>query len=317
MESHNRTHSAFADPVAQVELATHASRNDSRIFWFVRLDSNPEHWFSFFRRILGGAGLTTAVSDKVAENMRSAHSLPISSALLLSLFLLTGCGGTSGSGGLGRPPTLFLNTVVSGLSSPVDLQFPNDNTGRFFVVEQPGTIRIIKNGTPLPVSFLDIRSKVDFGGEKGLLGLAFHPSYGQNRRFSLNYDRISAGQMQTVIAQYQASASDPDQADPNSERIVLTVNHPFSNHKGGQLAFGPDGFLYIGLGDGGSEGDPLGNGQSLQTLLGKMLRIDVDHMDSGLQYAIPGDNPFVSGGDLPEIWAYACAIPGVFLRARQ
>ncbi len=207
---------------------------------------------------------------------------------------------------------MALTLVVSGLSFPVDLQTPDDNTGRLFVVEQTGAIRIIANGSLLPTPFLDISSKVDAGGEKGLLGVAFHPNYTQIPRFYLNYDRLFGGQMQTVIAEYQVSATDPNQADPATERILLTVNQPFPNHKGGQLAFGLDGFLYIGLGDGGGAGDPRGNGQNLLTLLGKMLRIDVDHTSPGLQYAIPGDNPFVSGGGLLEIWAYGLRNPWRF-----
>jgi glucose/arabinose dehydrogenase len=211
------------------------------------------------------------------------------------------------------PPTNFsLTTLISGLNGPVDLQLPNDNTGRFFVVEQSGTIRIIANGSLLSGHFLDIATKVTTGSEMGLLGLAFHPSYSQNRRLFVNYNRTVGGQLQTVIAEYQASASDANQADATSERILLTVNQPFPNHKGGQLAFGPDGLLYIGLGDGGSGGDPFGNGQSLQTLLGKMLRIDVDHTDAGLQYAIPADNPFAAGGGLREIWAYGLRNPWRF-----
>jgi glucose/arabinose dehydrogenase len=199
--------------------------------------------------------------------------------------------------------------VVSGLSSPVDFQAPNDGSGRFFVVQQPGSVRILLNGALLATAFLDVSSKVDFGGEKGMLGLAFHPQFPQNHLFYVHYDRLSGAQMQSVIAEYQVSASDSNQADPASERILLTVNQPFPNHKGGQIAFGPDGFLYIGFGDGGSGGDPLGNGQNLQTLLGKMLRIDVDHMDRGLQYAIPPTNPFAGGGGLPEIWAYGLRNP--------
>jgi len=194
----------------------------------------------------------------------------------------------------------------------VDLQFPDDNTGRMFIVEQGGTIRIATNGSLAATPFLDIASKVHSGGEMGLLGLAFHPQFPQNHLFYVHYDRMSGGQLQSVIAEYHVSASDVNQADPNSERIVLTVDQFFSNHKGGQIVFGPDGFLYIGLGDGGSEGDPLGNGQNLQTLLGKMLRIDVDQQSGGNQYAIPVDNPFVSGGGLPEIWAYGFRNPWRF-----
>ncbi len=231
--------------------------------------------------------------------------------------LAGGCSG-SGSSTISNPgppvpvPPLSLTTVVTGLSNPVDFQQPNDGTNRFFVVEQAGTIRIIQAGAVLPAAFLDIRSKVLFDGEQGLLGLAFHPNYRQNRLFYVNYVRNSSGQTQTIIAEYSASLLDPNQADPSSERILLTVNQPFSNHKGGQLVFGPDGFLYIGLGDGGSGGDPLGNGQSLQTLLGKMLRIDVNVTSGGRQYGIPPDNPFAAGGGLPEIWAYGLRNPWRF-----
>jgi len=240
---------------------------------------------------------------------------------LLFISLLSGCGGGHSSPSPSptpsptptpTPTTVALTTVVSGLVNPVDLQTPDDNSGRLFVVEQTGTIRIISNGALLSGNFLDITSKVDFGGEKGLLGVAFHPNYSQSGRFYLNYDRISSGQMETVIAEYKVLATDPNQADPASERILLTVNQPFPNHKGGQLAFGPDGFLYIGLGDGGSEGDPLGKGQNLQTLLGKMLRIDIDHTDLQLQYAIPPGNPFASGGGFAEIWAYGLRNPWRF-----
>ncbi len=228
----------------------------------------------------------------------------ISSLVFLMLFV-SGCGG-SGSFSTtppAGPSIIALAPFVNGFSGPTDFQSPDDGSGRIFIVQQTGTIRVISGGSLLTSSFLDITSKVNFdGAEQGLLGLAFHPSYSQNRRFYLNYDRLSSGQIQTVMAEYQAS-TDPNVADPASERILLTVDQPFPNHKGGQLAFGPDGFLYIGLGDGGSGGDPLGNGQNRQTLLGKILRIDVDHADTGIQYAIPVDNPFVGGSDRGEIWA--------------
>jgi glucose/arabinose dehydrogenase len=229
---------------------------------------------------------------------------------------LVGCG-DSGSNSMtpapppAPPPTnLVLNNVVGGLTSPVGLQVANDGSGRLFVLEQPGTIRIISNGTLVQTPFLDISSKVDFGGEKGLLGLAFHPNYSQNHLFYVNYTAPSP--LRTIIAKYQTSA-DPDKADANSERILLRVDQPFDNHNGGQLAFGPDGFLYIGLGDGGNGGDPLGNGQNLGALLGKVLRIDVDNTSTGLQYAIPPDNPFKSMSSAkPEIWAYGFRNPWRF-----
>jgi glucose/arabinose dehydrogenase len=234
---------------------------------------------------------------------------------LAFLCWLQACGSNSKTQpppGGGPPPTLALTPVVSGLSSPVDLQFPNDSTGRMFIVQQAGTIRIATNGSLVATPFLDITSKVNSGGEMGLLGLAFHPQFTQNHLFYVHYDRSVAGQVQSVIAEYHVSASDVNLADPNSERILLTVDQPFTNHKGGQIVFGPDGFLYIGFGDGGSGGDPMGNGQNLQTLLGKMLRIDVDHQSGGKQYAIPPTNPFASGGGLPEIWAYGLRNPWRF-----
>ena len=234
-----------------------------------------------------------------------------------ALALLPGCGGgTASTPPPATPPppggSLALTTVVSGLSNPVGMERPpGDN--RFFVVEQRGTIRILENGALHSGNFLDIQSLVNFDGqEQGLLGITFHPNYSTNRRFYLNYTRDLGGK-ETVIAEYQTSASDPSQADPTSERILIVENQPFANHKAGQLAFGPDGFLYIGLGDGGSGGDPLGNGQNLFTFLGKVLRIGVDPpFASGLQYAIPTDNPFVGGGGLPEIYAYGLRNPWRF-----
>lgn len=244
---------------------------------------------------------------------------------LIGLFFLLACGGGNiggggvvtpppgGGGGGGGTPQIALTQVVTGLSSPLDLQASPDNTNRLFVVEQGGRIKIIQNGAVAATPFLDISSKVTNSGEMGLLGLAFHPSYAQNRKFYVNYVRTNAGQRQTVIAEYLTTSTDANVADPNSERIMLVQNQPFDNHKGGQLAFGPDGFLYIGLGDGGSSGDPNGNGQNTQTLLGKMLRISVDPpFATGKQYGIPGDNPFFASGGLPEIWAYGFRNPWRF-----
>jgi|SRR5437868_770034 glucose/arabinose dehydrogenase len=246
--------------------------------------------------------------------MRYLRALPGISLLLSTLLLLPGCGGSSNSSPppAPGPASVSLAPFVSGLQSPLDLQTPDDGSGRMFVVEQGGTIRIISAGAVVSPAFLDISSKVNFdGAEQGLLGVTFHPDFAQSGRFYVNYDRLSSGQMQTVIAEYQLSANS-NQADPASERILLTVNQPFPNHKAGQLAFGADGLLYFGLGDGGGGGDPLGNGQSTQTLLGKMLRIDVDHTSGSLPYAIPSDNPFVSGGGLPEIWAFGFRNPWRF-----
>jgi glucose/arabinose dehydrogenase len=207
------------------------------------------------------------------------------------------------------PPILALKMVVAGLTNPLDFETAKDGTGRLFVVEQAGTIRIIQRGALLPGPFLNITNLVESGGEEGLLGLTFHPLYKTNGRFFVNYTRRVNGQLQTVIAEYHVSSTDPNKADPRRKKI-LVIDQPFDNHNGGQLAFGPDKFLYIALGDGGSVGDPLGNGQNLGTLLGKLLRIDVD---SGTPYVIPPDNPFVGNPSARgEIWAYGLRNPWRF-----
>ncbi|HET9314755.1 MAG TPA: PQQ-dependent sugar dehydrogenase, partial [Vicinamibacteria bacterium] len=207
----------------------------------------------------------------------------------------------SGSCAAGTPvsgtPSLTTTLVVSGLREPLDVQAPPGDRNRLFVVEQRGRIRIVRGGAIVPTPFLDISSQVVFGGEQGLLGLAFHPQYAQNGRFFVNYTDRNGD---THIAEFRAS-SNPDVADPSSERLLLFVRQPFDNHNGGGLAFGNDGLLYIGLGDGGSGGDPQGNGQSLGTLLGKMLRIDVNQ---GSPYGIPADNPFASRTGAREVWSY-------------
>lgn len=186
--------------------------------------------------------------------------------------------------------------VTSNLERPVDLQ--PDGSGRLYIIEKPGRIRILENGQLLDQPFLDINDRVGSNGnEQGLLGLVFHPQYAQNGRFFVNYTDNNGD---TVIARYQVS-SDPNIADANSEVQLLGVDQPFPNHNGGVLAFGPDGYLYAGLGDGGSAGDPFGNAQKTDTLLGKILRIDVD---SAEPYSVPADNPFGN-----EIWAYGLRNP--------
>jgi glucose/arabinose dehydrogenase len=178
-----------------------------------------------------------------------------------------------------------------------------------FVVEQTGYIRVIRGGKVASRPFLDVDALTASGGEQGLLGLAFHPDYGSNGFFFINY---TDNHGDTVVARYQVS-DDPDVASPDSARVLLRVDQPYSNHNGGGLAFGPDGYLYIGLGDGGSAGDPENRAQDLGTPLGKMLRIDVDARSNGAQYGIPDDNPFAGrAGARPEVWLYGLRNPWRF-----
>ena len=230
--------------------------------------------------------------------------------------LVVGCGGVQhpSPAPSASPVAISLQVVASGLSVPLDLEQPNDGSGRLFVVEQRGTIKIVQNSALLPQPFLDISNKVIFQGEMGLLGLTFHPAFQANGKFYVNYVRNAGGQFQSVIAEYQVSGANLNQANPSSERVLLTVDqvNNFPNHKAGQLAVGPDGFLYFGLGDGGGEGDPLRHGQNTQTLLGKMMRIDVNNSGATTPYAIPADNPFAGGGGLPEIYAIGFRNPWRF-----
>lgn len=196
--------------------------------------------------------------------------------------------------------------VVSGLSRPVSMAHAGDGSGRIFILEQAGRVRIIEDGELIQAPFLDITDRVGSqASEQGLLGLDFHPRYTENGYFFVNYTDSSGD---TSISRFQVTA-DPNQADSASETRLLHVPQPFGNHNGGKVAFGPDGYLYLSLGDGGSAGDPQNNGQSLDTFLGKILRLDVDGEEP---YGIPPDNPFVSGGGLPEIWAYGLRNPWRF-----
>jgi uncharacterized repeat protein (TIGR03806 family) len=193
---------------------------------------------------------------------------------------------------------------------------PPDGTPRMFVVEQDGRVRIVDYPAPAPPAvaaertFLDVSGAVSrVGNEEGLLGLAFHPDFATNGKFYVRYTAkyANASDRHNVLSEMRVSAADPDRADPSSERVILSTPQPFSNHNGGWIAFGLDGKLYMSVGDGGSGGDPFGNGQSLATHHGKILRIDVD---GAAPYSVPADNPFVSrAGALPEIWAYGLRNP--------
>jgi glucose/arabinose dehydrogenase len=206
-----------------------------------------------------------------------------------------------------------LTRVASGLGDALYVTSPPGDQ-RFFIVQQSGRILIRKNGRVLGRPFLNISGLVTAGGEQGLLGLAFHPDYASNGRFFVYYTDLQA---QERVVEYRRSGN-PDRASPGSARLILRMADPFPNHNGGDVQFGPDGMLYIGTGDGGSGGDPLGSGQSLDTLLGKILRIDVNRRSGGTPYAIPPDNPFVGrAGARPEIYVYGLRNPWRFSFDRQ
>lgn len=196
-----------------------------------------------------------------------------------------------------------LDTIASGYDSPVYLTAPPNDTSRLFIVEQSGAIRILKNGVKVTTPFLDLTDSVSTGGEQGLLGLAFDPGYASNRRFYVSYTRSNGN---SVLARYVATSGNPDVADPASGVTILGVTQPYSNHNGGGIAFGPDGYLYFGLGDGGSGGDPDGYGQNRTDLLGSILRLDV----SGAGYTIPPTNPYAGHATYrKELWNYGLRNP--------
>ena len=242
------------------------------------------------------------------------------SASLLFILLLAGWACSNSTDADGNPPSppepdsYQVEAAFPELSfdRPLDLQHPGDGSNRLFVVEQAGIIKVFENDpstTKSPV-FLDLKNRVSSGGERGLLGLAFHPNFEANGLFYVNY--TTGNPLRTVISQFQVSQDNPNRADKNSETVLLTFEQPFGNHNGGQIRFGPDGYLYIATGDGGSGGDPRGNAQDRSTLLGNILRIDVDTSTNGSRaYAIPPENPYVDNnrGFREEIFAYGLRNP--------
>jgi glucose/arabinose dehydrogenase len=212
------------------------------------------------------------------------------------------------SAGSPKAPQLRLQEAFSALTfeMPVEFISPNDGTNRLFVIAQKGVIHVFPNQSTISQTkkFLDISSHVVSGGERGLLGLAFHPDFKKNGYFYVNYTRGNS--LQTAISRFQVSKTNPDMADANSEVVLLTYDQPYSNHNGGKIAFGKDGYLYISAGDGGSGGDPQNNSQNRRELLGKIMRIDVNAKTGNLNYGIPKDNPFAGNkeGFREEIYAY-------------
>ena len=254
--------------------------------------------------------------------MRSAPLPTVTRAILLGLLLVPLVAGQStlaGASGL-RPAAapvanfnaaavnLSLSKVAGGLSKPVFATNAGDGSGRLFIVEQGGKIKILQGGVVLATPFLDIHAKVSKTGERGLLGLAFHPDYAVNGKFYVYYTDLSG---RIAIAVYHRSTGDPNLASPSGS-VLLRISKPFANHNGGMLAFGPDGFLYLGTGDGGGAGDPGNRAQSLSSLLGKLLRIDVDRRTPARPYGIPRTNPYVGKVGLDQIWARGLRNPWRF-----
>ncbi len=225
----------------------------------------------------------------------------------LAVLALLGCSTPPGTAPPATTDSLRLVPVVtSGLSSPVYLTAPTGDTARLFVVEQSGQIRIVQHGQLLPAAFLDIHTRLVSGGEQGLLSVAFHPNYGTNGYLYVNYTDLNGD---TRVERYTVSAADSNLADTATHKLIIFIPQPYTNHNGGLVMFGPDGMFYIGMGDGGSGGDPQNRAQSPDSLLGKLLRIDVD---GGDPYAIPAGNPFATSGGAKEIWALGLRNPWRF-----
>jgi glucose/arabinose dehydrogenase len=206
-----------------------------------------------------------------------------------------------------------LSTFVEGFDRPLFMADANDGSGRFFVVEQGGLIRIVVGGQILDEPWLDLSDQVTSGGEQGLLGLALHPEFAENGIAFVDYTDLDGN---TQVVRYAQSADDPNRLDPASAMTILTVEQPARNHNGGMLEFGPDGMLYVSLGDGGNQGDPDGHGQDIGTLLGSILRIDVDPVAEG--YEVPEGNPFDAvDGAQGEIWVYGLRNPWRFSFDRE
>lgn len=253
--------------------------------------------------------------------MRFPFRLAILAVLAAAAVSLVGCGSgdesqaapappaQEGAGGQAETATsgVRLARVRGGLGDALFVTAAPAQANRLYIVQQSGRILILDHGRLLKGPFLDISSSISSGGEQGLLGLAFHPDYAANGRSYVNFTNPAGD---TRVVEYRRSGA--NRANPASARTLLGIDQPFPNHNGGHLAFGPDGDLYIASGDGGSGGDPMGNGQSTRTLLGKLLRIDVDGRTRGLPYGIPSDNPFASGGGRPEIYSYGLRNPWRF-----
>lgn len=281
-----------------MQFLIHPTKSAIRSIWLI---------LPFFALMLSACAELPTVSG-ISTSMQPVPQKNISPTIFVSGKTLTVTSLPTQTGVTQIPDPAKIHWVVaySGFEKPVDLISPPGDPAKIVVLEQQGVIRLIQRGMTSPQPILDIRDRVGSNGsEQGLLGIAFHPEYAKNRYFYVNYTDLNGN---TVIARFTV-AQNGETADPQSEKKILQVSQPFANHNGGGLAFGPDGYLYIGLGDGGSQGDPQNNAQNLNSLLGKLLRIDVNQPEG---YAIPADNPFARGGGNPEIWAYGLRNPWRF-----
>ncbi|MEA2619730.1 MAG: hypothetical protein QOC97_503 [Chloroflexota bacterium] len=251
---------------------------------------------------------------RLARTPGPAHHRPMHSdranarrivALLGTFALLFTLGASSAT----AQSVVGLTRIASGLDSPVFVTNAHDGSGRLFVVEQGGKIKVVVNGVVRPTPFLDISDLVSKGGEQGLLGLAFHPSYKTNGYFFVDFTGLNGD---TVIFRYRVSPTDPNVAVRSSATKILIVGQPYANHNGGMIAFGRDGDLYIGMGDGGGAGDPGNRAQSIGTMLGKILRINVNGSVGTRHYLIPSSNPYVGRAGLDEIWSFGLRNPWRF-----
>lgn len=311
-----------------VTAATHASQDLNKRYGYLWWNNSTDAWpgvpadayaamGKFDNDMLIVPSLDMIVIRQVGDDTGASRQIKIGELFALAVSAVTD-----------MSPSLKVRETVSDveveqafpnlrINRPILLTHAGDGTNRVFVPSQLGTIHVFPNDPKVeePKVFLDIESRVvyeDKENEKGFLGLAFHPKYRENGQFFVYYALTGAPQPNTVVvSRFHVSKDDPNKADPNSEEQLLRIEHPFWNHKGGTLAFGPDGFLYIAVGDGGLANDPYKNGQNLKTHLGKILRIDVDHHDPGKKYAIPKDNPFAGqdGKALGEIWSYGMRNP--------
>jgi glucose/arabinose dehydrogenase len=239
--------------------------------------------------------------------MRTSHA-PRPLALLATIALLASMAAWQATTAAAAA-NVVLTPVASGFDSPLAITSARDGTGRMFIVEQTGRIKILSGGSVLSTPFLDVSSEISHGSEQGLLGLAFHPKFKTNGLFFVNFTRANGD---TVVNRYRVSGTNPNVATRSSAYRIITIGQPYDNHNGGTIQFGPDGYLYIGMGDGGSAGDPGNRAQDLSSLLGKMLRIDINGTTGTRHYRIPSSNPYVGRAGRNEIWARGLRNPWKF-----